>query len=171
MLLLVAMVCPILLTACDLIVSDPPVGEYNPDLSDTADGNGQTLQILKSNAKLTQDQLLSRIKAEHLIENGGYADSDPIVAIITLPGASLMDDYISKNVTGSVSDYVKSDEGRAAEEIMLAEQRKLTDELYAEGLISEVAYSYSTIMNGVAVHTTYGNFKKIAEKNNRERSR
>ena len=166
MLLLVAMVCPILLTACDLIVSDPPVGEYNPDLSDTADGNGQTLQILKSNAKLTQDQLLSRIKAEHLIENGGYADSDPIVAIITLPGASLMDDYISKNVTGSVSDYVKSEEGRAAEEIILAEQRKLTDELYAEGLISEVAYSYSTIMNGVAVHTTYGNFKKIAEKNN-----
>lgn len=165
LLLLVAMLCPVLLAACDYIAPDLPFVNETPGEPD-ADGGGETLQILKSNAKLTQDQLLSRIKAERLIENGGYTDDDPIVAIITLPGASLIDSYIELQAPGSVSDFVHSEEGRALEDAILDEQEALTRELYAEGLISEVAYSYSTVMNGIAVHTTYGNFKKISEKNN-----
>lgn len=166
MLLLVAMLCSTLLSSCSFLKLDLPASTQNTPVVDKTEASSQTLQIFKSDAKLTQDQLLSRIKAEYLIANGGYADSDPIVAIITLPGDSLIDSYITTNALGSVSDYVHSEEGRVAQEAILAEQRALIDELYAEGLISEVAYSYSTIMNGVAVHTTYGDFKKISQKNN-----
>jgi len=165
LLLLLAMLCPMLLTSCDFLRSAFP-SEKGTTAVDKMDADKQTLQILKSNAKLTQDQLLSRIKAEYLIANGGYKDSDPIVAIVTLPGASLMDRYIVGNVLGSVAEYVQSDAGKAAKEEILAEQKALVDSLLAEGLISEVEYSYSTIMNGVAVHTTYGNFKQISKKNN-----
>ena len=165
LLLLVAMLCPLLLTSCDFLESVLPTTTQTTPTIDKTDANSQTLEILKSNAKLTQDQLLSRIKAEYLIANGGYKDSDPIVAIITLPGASLMDRYISGAALGSVAEYAHSAEGKAAEEAILAEQQSLIEELYAEGLISDVAYRYSTIMNGVAVRTTYGHFKKISEKN------
>ena len=166
MLLVIVMLCSMLLTSCDFLGSDLSDTTQKTPVDDDQDSDSQTLQILKSNAKLTQDQLLSQIKAEYLITNGGYKDSDPIVAIITLPGASLMDNYIATKALGSVSDYVSSEEGRAAQEIILAEQGRLIDELYAEGLISEVEYSYSTIMNAVAVHTTYGAFKTISKKNN-----
>ena len=166
MLLIVAMLFSVLLTACTFTKSVTPTTEQTEVVENEPEDSSQTLMILKSDNKLTQDQLLSRIKAEYLITNGGYADSDPIVAIITLPGASLMDRYITTNALGSVSDYVHTQEGEEAQKAILAEQHALIDELYAEGLISDVAYSYSTILNGVAVHTTYGDFKNIAKKNN-----
>ena len=165
MLLIVAMLCSILLTSCDVLKSDLPSADKSPT-ADKSDNDAQTLRILKSDAKLTQEQQLSRIKAEYLIANGGYSDSDPIVAIITLPGDSLMDRFISTNALGSVSDYVYSEEGRAVQDAIFDEQRALVDELGAKGLISDVVYSYSTIMNGIAVNTTYGDFKKISEMNN-----
>ena len=165
MLLLVAMLCTPLLTSCDFLKSVIPTGEQEKPVVDKTEANSQTLQILRSDLHLTQDQVLSRIKAEYLVENGGYADSDPIVAIITLPGASLMDQYITTKALGSVTDYVHSEAGREAQTAILEEQRALIRDLYAEDLISDVAYSYSTILNGVAVRTTYGNFKKISEKN------
>ena len=166
MLLIVVMLGSMLLTSCSSIGrGDTDKTNQDSALTDVVDKNSQTLQILKSNAKFTQDQQLSRIKAEYLIANGGYADSDPIVAIITLPGESVMDSYISTNALGSVSDYAGSEKGKAVQERLLAEQSALINELYADGLISGVEYSYSTVMNGIAVNTTYGNFKKISEKN------
>ena len=166
MLLIVVMLGSMLLTSCSSIGrGDTDKTNQDSALTDVVDKNSQTLQILKSNAKFTQDQQLSRIKAEYLIANGGYADSDPIVAIITLPGESVMDSYISTNALGSVSDYAGSEKGKDVQERVLAEQSALINELYADGLISGVEYSYSTVMNGIAVNTTYGNFKKISEKN------
>ena len=169
MLLVIVMLVSLLLTSCSSIDIDDTVtdaGDQSASSTDAVDKSTQTLQILKSNAKFTQEQQLSRIKAEYLIANGGYADSDPIVAIITLPGASLIDTYMSTGVLGSLSDYATSASGQAAEQVIAAEQSALIDELYAEGLISGVEYTYSTVMNGIAVNTTYGDFKKISEKNN-----
>ena len=40
--------------------------------------NKQNLQILKTDFKLTQEQTLSKIKAEYLLENNGYKDDDEI---------------------------------------------------------------------------------------------
>lgn len=36
----------------------------------------QKLELVRSDAKFTQEQALSRIKAEYLKENGGYKDGD-----------------------------------------------------------------------------------------------
>lgn len=167
MLLIVTTLVPMLLTSCNFIKSDSPTSSNQQTTTEeTTDESSQTLQILKSDAKLTQDQLLSRIKAEYLIENGGYDDTDPVVVIITLSTDSLVDRYISTNALGSVADYAYSEEGRAAQQLILSEQATLIDELYADGLITGVEYNYSTIMNGVAVNTTYGNLSEIAKKNN-----
>ena len=41
----------------------------------------QQLEVLRTDLNFTQDQELSRIKAEYLIENQGYSDDDEVVAI------------------------------------------------------------------------------------------
>ena len=43
------------------------------------------------------------------------------------------------------------------------EQDLLVEELKGKGLITEVEYYYSTIINAIAVKTTYGNFKEIGK--------
>lgn len=123
----------------------------------------QELQLLKTDAQLTQDQTLSRIKAEYLIENGGYSDGDEIVAIVTLPDDALIDSYLETDTAATVAEYARSAEGSRRTSSILTQQRALINELTKSNLISCVEYTYSTVINAVAVKTTYGNFAKIGE--------
>ena len=118
-----------LLTSCSSIGTNANDSDQSATVTESDKSSSQQLQIIKSNAKFTQEQLLSQIKAEYLLENGGYADSDPIVAIITLPGESLIDSYMSTNALGSVADYAYSEAGKAAQEKIAAEQTALVAEL------------------------------------------
>ncbi len=134
--------------------SNEPVKESN---------NSQQLQIFKTDLKLTQDQVLSRIKAEHLKKNGGYLDSDEIITLVTLPGDALIDTYNQDAYkrNKSVSEYASSDAGIKQAKLIKNKQDKLISKLYANNLIIDVETQYSTIINAIAVKTTYGNFKKI----------
>ncbi len=125
--------------------------------------NPQKLQILSTGSKLTQEQMLSQIKAEHLKENKGYLDTDKIVVLVCLPGNSLIDDFIEggDRYAASVADYVSTEAGRTSIDKINAQQASLIEELNDKGLIEGVTYRYNTIMNAIAVSTTYGNFKKI----------
>ncbi len=125
--------------------------------------NPQNLQILSTGSKLTQEQMLSQIKAEHLKENKGYLDSDKIVLLVCLPGASLVDEYLAggDKIAASVADYAVTEAGRATAARIAEEQNALIEDLTKRGLIEGVSYTYNTIMNAVAVETTYGDFKKI----------
>lgn len=125
--------------------------------------NPQQLQFMKTDLKLTQDQVMSQIKAEHLLENKGYVDSDEIITLIELEGDSLVDNYIDSYYTksSSVADFAASEIGQKRIDRINTKQQKLINQLMSEGLILSVEHQYTTIINAIAVKTTYGNFKKL----------
>ena len=126
------------------------------------------LQIFKTDLKLTQDQVLSQIKAEYLKENKGYLDSDEVKVLVTLKSDALIDLYNLSNTNLSVAEYVSSEKGQKALSKINEKQTNLIKELEELNLINDVEYQYSTIMNAIAVKTTYGNFKKIGKLDNVE---
>ena len=70
------------------------------------------LGILRTDAKLTQDQVMSQIKAEYLLENNGYKADDKVVVMLTLKDEALIDTYNRRySDMGSVADYAASAEG------------------------------------------------------------
>ncbi len=156
LLMLVIMVMTTLLTSCGEEIIDGiqnVVEESN---------NPQKLQILSTGNKLTQEQMMSQIKAEHLKENKGYLDSDKIIAFVQLPGKTLIDKYLEDDGGAkTVAEYAATDAGKAVLAAIEQEQNTMVDQLTREGLIDEVTNTYSTVMNAVAVSTTYGDFKKI----------
>ncbi len=140
----------------------------NTQVKNETNSNPQQLQILKSDLKLTQEQVMSQIKAEHLIENNGYLDSDEVVTIITLDSPSVIDNYLESGYLTykSISEYANSAKGQSDVRKIEKEQRELEEQLFDKNLIQKVEYRYSTILNGIAVKTTYKNFKKLSEVQN-----
>lgn len=124
----------------------------------------QEIKLLKSDMKISQDDMLSRIKAERLIENNGYSADDEITAIIRLEEESLAETYASEGLDrtyDSLAEYANSAKGRAQARRIEARQNELVRSYAAEGLITGVEYHYSTIVNAVAVTAKYGNFDTL----------
>lgn len=139
-------------------------GGNNTTVGDSSsNGDGNTLQVLKSDLKLTQEQKLSQIKAEYLKTNGGYDKNDDVVAIVTLPQAAVIDNYLGRSTNQTVGDYAASATGRAQAADITASQDALIKELKRNKLISGVENRYVTVMNGIAVNTKYGNVDAIKE--------
>ncbi|HBF15295.1 MAG TPA: hypothetical protein DDW30_06395 [Clostridiales bacterium] len=150
-----------LLTACAKPVTGTEGGTTGASVGKT---DPNQLQIFNTGLNLTQEQALSRIKAEALKKNGGYKDDDVIVAIVSLPEAALIDDCLTGSAAGvTVADYAESEAGKARLAEISAGQQALIEELTEKGLISSVKCTYNTVMNAIAVETTYGSFKKIGE--------
>ncbi len=125
----------------------------------------QELQIIKSDIKPTQEQMLSRIKAEYLLENNGYRDDDEVVAIITLNGDAVIDEYLGNDKLASamsLAEYAASSAGTVRTKVIDNAQTSLVSSLKNLGLINGVNYRYSTVLNAVSVTTTFGNFKKLS---------
>lgn len=137
-------------------------GNKNSTTHNNSTSNSQQLQILRSDLKLSQDQVQSQIKAEYLKANNGYLDSDEIIAIITLSEKSLIEDYIDGVTSAkSVAEYASSDKGDTRLQVIKAQQDALIADLLNYGLIESVEYTYSAVINAIAVKTTYGDFNKI----------
>ena len=123
----------------------------------------QELEIFRTDFLVDQEQRLSKIKAEHLMKNNGYLDSDEIVILINLKNEPLIDtynNYYSSKVK-SVSEYASTDAGVRQLKAIKAEQNALINELNAQNLILSVENTYNTITNAVAVKIKYGNLKNI----------
>lgn len=131
--------------------------------STTENENPQKLQILESSVKLTQDQVMSRIKAGNIKENNGYLDSDEINVIIELSNEPLITLYNNKYSDDykSVSDFSKSNVGLNQLANIKDEQENLINKLNKRNLIKETIGAYDTILNGVAVKTTYGKLNSL----------
>ena len=123
------------------------------------------LQILDSDLKLTQDQVMTQVKAEYLIENNGYKDSDEVIIMISLKEDSLIDVYNSAfaNKVSSVSKFATTNSGIKQTDKINNEQEQAIEKLYDKGLITEVEHQYSTVINAIAVKTKYGNLEKIGK--------
>lgn len=130
-------------------------------------GDAQKLEILKTNAKLTQEQIASQIKAEYLLENNGYKDKDEITVLISMEGESLVDLFNRKynDRFESVADFAKSIEGADCIRQINNEQNAVISKLRQKGLISNVKYQYNTVMNAVAVTIQYGKMDNIQKVN------
>lgn len=160
----------LLLIMAVLLTCISSVAVWGTDIENpqTSEASSQQLQLFKSDLQLTQEQTMSRIKAEYLIKNNGYLDSDDIGAIIMLSDDSLVDEYIDDYSTSakSVAEYADTSEGRSYISSIEAKQQTLIRELIKKGYIedeSAVLYTYSTVINAVAVKTTYGMFNDLSK--------
>ena len=123
----------------------------------------QELEIFRTDLDVDQEQRLSKIKAENILKNNGYLDSDEIVILVNLKKQALIEtynNYYSSSIN-SVAEYALTEQGIRQTKAIKAEQETLIEELYSQRLISDVVNSYNTITNSIAVKTTYGNFKEI----------
>lgn len=156
---LMIFVIAVLSTGCGADSSVKNSTENNKATTQLPFEDSGELQFIKSDLKFTQDQVKSQIKAEYLLENKGYKDTDEVVAILSVDGDALIDDCIENDV--KVSDYVASFGGITKKENIKGKQNGIIDRLKSGGLIKNVLYRYSTLLNAVAVTTTYGNLDKI----------
>ena len=126
--------------------------------------NDDQIKIIKSGDKLTQEQVASKIKAEYLIENGGYKDDDEVVVMVSLPSDSLIETY-NAGGTGakSVAAYAESFAGTAQRAKIEREQNAMISLLKQRNLITDVEYTYSTVTNAIAVKTAYKNLEKLEQ--------
>lgn len=161
---LVLAVCMVAGVACDIIPDNhnPSTDNNKPSSSGTSSnvatkGDAKQLQVLKSELKLTQEQVASQIKAEYLIENNGYKEDDEVVVIISLTDKSLLEVYNDDlhSAYGSVADYATSASGAAYTDKLISEQNSLVTKLKDKGMITDVLYNYTTVMNAVAVKMQY----------------
>lgn len=149
-------------TGCaDGSVSSGKTDKENNNVEEFVDSG--KLELIKQDGEFTQEQLLSRIKAERLIENGGYRDSDEITAIVTLPSNSLVETfnegaYESYN---SVAQYASSSAGKVEAQAIVKKQNGLISELKSKGLIYSVEHNYKTVANAIAVTMPYGNMEAV----------
>ena len=125
----------------------------------------QKLQIFKTDLQLSQEQVMSQIKAEHLLENKGYLPNDELVILINLNKESLIETYNSTNTSNvkSVGEYATSLKGMAQIKEIQNEQNNFIEKLQRNNLIISVENTYNTIMNAIAVKTTYSKFLEISK--------
>ena len=138
-------------------------GKKPDESSQVEEGSVQQLQIFKSDLKLTQEQVMSQIKAEHIKTHKGYLDSDEIVIMITLEDDALIDVYNKRysSTIDSVASFVNSPKGQNKVNQLTLKQDALIEELQQKGLIDSVENRFTTILNAIAVKTTYGRLDDI----------
>lgn len=125
--------------------------------------NFQELQILKSELKLTQEQTMSQIKADYLLENNGYKDDDEIVVMVSLQEESLLDAFNDRYYREykTVAEFAESQVGCDMLAKIKSEQDSFVGSLKRAGYTLEVVNSYNTIINAVAIEIPYGSMKSI----------
>lgn len=147
-----------------MVMSGCQAVNSNTQSGENENSKGQ-LQVLKSNAAIDQFATLDQIKAEYLVEHKGYSDKDKVKAIVELDGSSLSDYYL--NLEGdkyaSVGEYVSSIYGQNNEKVITLEQTKAIEKLRSLKMLDSVEHSYKTVINAIAISTTYGSISKIEE--------
>lgn len=135
--------------------------------SQVNDSSKQQLQIFKTDMNLSQEQVLSQIKAERLIENNGYLDNDEVVVMVVLDDDAVIDIYNDKyfDHVDSVASFTTTTQGQRSIKYITEKQDELIKNLTENKLIDSVLYQYNTIMNAVAVKTTYKKFLEIEKMN------
>ncbi len=122
----------------------------------------QNLRLIKSDIKFTQEEAVSRIKAEYLLENGGYKPEDTVRVMIVLDGNSLIDDYNAGNSGAeSVSEYVASTAGKYGITRIKTAQNRLISSLTSSGLIEKADNTLFTITNAIIADVKYKNLAAI----------
>ena len=109
----------------------------------------------------------NKLPTDKIKENGGYADNDEIIVMLSLEKEALIDTYLEQfsNQYNDVSSYAESPTGQSQISKIEREQGELINQLNNSNLILSVEHCYQTIINAIAVKIKYKNFKKISQLN------
>lgn len=136
--------------------------KINADVKDEDKSVSGQLQITKQDYDISKFDRTSQIKAEYLLENNGYKDSDKVKAIVELNDQAVIDDYLKDNKEyETVGDYVTDKAVSKKIERLTLGQAIISQKLKSDKLIESVDNRYTTLLNGISVTTTYGNLNKI----------
>ncbi len=90
-----------------------------------------------------------------------YKLSGSVNVIISFSEDSLVERYNNSNSSLTLKDYLASSTAQKLSETMLERQNKIVAKLQQAGLISDVKYNYSFVMDGVYVSTDYSKLEAI----------
>ncbi len=150
-----------------LVIVCTVFGCTNPK-EDKPTNSSNELQIFNADLKLTQEQVLSQIRADKIKENNGYKDNDEIIVMLSLDGDALIDTYLDKFSTRyeNVSEFAESPTGQAQLNKLARKQQNIIQSLENQKLILSVEQTYQTVINAIAVKVKYKNFNKLASQSN-----
>lgn len=139
------------------------------DESETSNPSNNTeisdLPLILTSASVSQDSRLNQIKADLLVANGGYLDSDRLITIFQLKEDSLITQYNEKYSSkySSVVDFSNSFAGRSILTRIENEQEDFLNKLTNKGYSYTVDRKYDTILNAVAVELSYKDYKELSK--------
>ncbi len=108
-----------------------------------------------------RDSLIASMNKDLVKQIRDYKLSGPVNVIISFSDDSLVGRYNSSNSTLTLKDYLATDSAKSSSEKMIENQNKVVSRLLSEGLISDIKYNYSFVMDGVYVSTDYSNIEAI----------
>ncbi len=140
-------------------------GDSNPSSTQTTLTESGQLQLLKSDFRLPESDMVNRIKAEYLLENDGYKSNDEVIVMVALEEKSLLDRYLDdyQGTFKSVGELASSRVGKSIITAIELKQTALLNQLMGLGLVQEVTATYNTIINAVAVKIKYGDMQAISK--------
>lgn len=116
----------------------------------------------KAIADLKED-LIKSINQDLIKQIDDYNLSGAVNAIITFSEDSLVNEYNEKySGKMTLDNYLRSNDAERFKRNATQRQNRVAQQLVSAGLVSNVKYGYSTIMDGVYVSTTYANLSAIA---------
>lgn len=125
----------------------------------------QDLPLLLTSTQVSQESRMTQMKADLLIKNNGYTDDDEVIAIVELSNDSLVQVYNESYSLrySSLSEFATSPIGESIARDIATEQTKFLSELSNKGYTVKVEQRYSSVLNAVAVTTSYKNFKELSK--------
>jgi len=109
------------------------------------------------------DNYLSYIKKDLLMKIEDYELSGPVEVVLTFSDNSVIDSYLDSgaNAKQTFDEYRMTDEAKKLESSLEANQEEMLDLLEEKGLIDKVYNTYTNILDGAFVLTTYENLEEI----------
>ncbi len=108
-----------------------------------------------------KDALIASMNKDLVKQIKDYKLSGPVNVIISFSDDSLVGRYNSSSSSRTLQDYLASFDAQSRSLQMIDNQNKIASKLLSEGLISDVKYNYSFVMDGVYVSTDYSNIEAI----------
>lgn len=156
----VALVSLIALASCTKAAIDESSSSNSSNTTETSD-----LPLILTSASVSQESRFAQMKADLLVANGGYKDSDKLITIFQLKEDSLIEQYNDNYSTKytSVVEFSESFAGKSVLAKIKTEQNEFLNKLTNQGYSYSVDRTYDTVLNAVALELTYGDYKKVSE--------
>ncbi len=108
-----------------------------------------------------KDELVASMNKDLVKKVEDYKLAGAVNAIITFSEDSLVERYNATDSDLTISEYLAGSSAKKLSKQMLDRQNKMVARLKQAGLISDVKYHYSSVMDGVFVSTDYANIDAI----------